>query len=68
MEKRRVNKYLDVGTLFTYAILSMIFSIAIIVFAALLLQADILSWNPTVLVSVFFVLSGGICGAFLLLK
>lgn len=68
MEKRRVNRYLDLGTLFTYVILSMIFSIAIIVFTAVLMQADILSWNPTILVSVFFVLSGGICGAFLLLK
>ncbi|MBQ8663698.1 MAG: hypothetical protein IJ471_07555 [Eubacterium sp.] len=68
MERRHGNRYLDLGTLVVYTLLSMIFAIAIIVFAALVMQADILAWNSTVLLGLFFVLTGGICGAFLLFK
>lgn len=68
MEKRHGNRYLDLGTLVIYALLSMAFAIAIIVFVALVMQADILAWNHTLVVSMFFLLTGGICGAFLLLR
>lgn len=68
MERKRGNRHLDLGTLVVYTLLSMTFAVAIIVFAALVMQADILAWNPTMLISLFFVLTGGICGAFLLFK
>ncbi len=68
MGRRGSNRYLDLGTLVIYVLLSMAFAIAIIVFAALVMHADILAWNHTALVSWFFILTGGICGAFLLFQ
>lgn len=68
MERRNTGRYIDLGTLVTYVILAMIFAVALIVLAAMIVEADILAWNPTTLISAFFVLTGGICGAFLLLK
>ena len=68
MERRHTHRYMDLGTLVTYVLMAMAFSIAVIVSAALIMQADILAWNPTTLITIFFVLTGGICGAFILLK
>lgn len=68
MERKRTNRPLDLGTLMIYVLLSMAFAIAAIVLAALVLQADILAWNQTLVVTLFFSLTGGICSVFLLLK
>ena len=68
MERKHTNRPLDLGTLITYVLLSMVFAFAGIVLAALVLQADILAWNQTVVVTMFFTLTGGICSAFLLLR
>lgn len=68
MERKRSNRPLDLGTLMIYALLSMVFAVAVIVFVALVLRADILAWNQTVVVSLFFILTGGICGTFLLFR
>lgn len=68
MERRNTNRYIDLGTLVTYVMWSMIFAVAVIVLAAMILQADILTWDPTMVISVFFLVTGGICGAFILLK
>ena len=68
MERRYENKQIDLGTLVTYVLLSMGFAVAAIVAAALILAVDVHVWDPTVIITAFFVITGGISGLFILLK
>lgn len=68
MERRKNHHHLEPITLAIYTLLSMVFAVGVIVCAALVMQADILAWNPTMLVSLFFAITGGFTGAFLLLR
>lgn len=68
MERRYTNQKLDAGTLLTYVALAMAFSIAAIVAVALILAADVQAWDPTTLITIFFVVTGLISGAFILFR
>lgn len=66
--KNKANNTLDFVTLMIYVLLSTIFSVAVLVCAALIFHADISAWNPTMVAIMFFIMTGAFCGAFLLLR
>lgn len=68
MRERCTHRQMSIGMLLTYVGLAMIFAVAAIVAVALILAADIQSWNPTMLITVFFVITGAISGMFILFK
>ncbi len=68
MERRYENRQIDLGTLLTYVLLSMGFAVGAIVAVALVFAVDIHVWNPTAIITAFFVITGGISGLFILLK
>ena len=66
MNKKDMKKYIDLQTLLAYTVIAMVFSIGLIVLAAIVTQSDIGTWNNTALVSAFFIMTGSICGFFIL--
>lgn len=68
MERKYTNRTMDLGTLVTYVLLAMAFAVAAIVTVAMILAADIQTWNPTMVITAFFVITGVISGTFILLK
>ncbi|MCU6763623.1 Uncharacterised protein [uncultured Roseburia sp.] len=67
-KKDKSQEYLDVMTLLVYTVIAMAAAVCILALTALITQTDVTSWNNTILVSVFFILTGIISGVFLLQK
>ncbi len=66
MNRKNAKNYIDLQTLLAYTVIAMVFSIGLIVLAAIITRSDIGAWNNTALVSAFFIMTGSICGFFIL--